>query len=109
MPGSIFLILGRRQRSTLFPYTTLFRSIGILLAIAIPNFVKARETSRAKSCIANLKQIDAAKEQWAMDNKAAATATNTKDRKSTRLNSSHQNTPYAASCCTNKIGAMGTN
>ncbi|MDH7482041.1 MAG: prepilin-type N-terminal cleavage/methylation domain-containing protein [Armatimonadota bacterium] len=43
--------------------------IGILLAIAVPNFIKARETSRAKSCIANLKQIDAAKEQWAMDNK----------------------------------------
>lgn len=42
--------------------------IGILLAIAVPNFVKARESSRAKSCVANLKQIDAAKEQWAMDN-----------------------------------------
>ena len=45
--------------------------IGILLAIAVPNFVKARETSRAKSCVANLKQIDSAKEQWAMDTKAA--------------------------------------
>jgi prepilin-type N-terminal cleavage/methylation domain-containing protein len=43
--------------------------IGILLAIAVPNFVKARETSRTKSCISNLKQLDAAKEQWAMDNK----------------------------------------
>jgi prepilin-type N-terminal cleavage/methylation domain-containing protein len=42
--------------------------IGILLAIAVPNFVSARETSRKKSCIANLKQIDSAKEQWAMDN-----------------------------------------
>src|SRR3954464_11509234 len=42
--------------------------IGILLAIAVPNFIKARETSRAKSCVANLKQIDGAKEQWAMDN-----------------------------------------
>ena len=45
--------------------------IGILLAIAVPNFVKARETSRAKACMANLKQIDSAKEQWAMDTKAA--------------------------------------
>jgi len=45
--------------------------IGILLAIAVPNFVKARESSRAKSCVANLKQIDAAKEQWAMDNNKA--------------------------------------
>ncbi len=48
--------------------------IGILLAIAVPNFIKARETSRAKACVSNLKQIDAAKEQWAMDNKAAAGA-----------------------------------
>ena len=42
--------------------------IGILLAIAVPNFIRARESSRAKSCVANLKQIDSAKEQWAMDN-----------------------------------------
>ena len=47
--------------------------IGILLAIAVPNFVRARESSRAKSCIANLKQIDSAKQQWAMDNKKTGT------------------------------------
>src|SRR5688572_11854846 len=51
--------------------------IGILLAIAVPNFIKARESSRAKSCVANLKQIESAKEQWAMDTKAAPTATPT--------------------------------
>ncbi len=45
--------------------------IGILLAIAVPNFVKARERSRTKTCIGNLKQIDSAKEQWAMENKKA--------------------------------------
>ena len=45
--------------------------IGILLAIAVPNFIRAREQSRAKSCSANLKQIDSAKQQWAMDNKIA--------------------------------------
>ncbi len=43
--------------------------IGILMAIAVPNFVKARDSSRTNSCIANLKQTDSAKEQWAMDNK----------------------------------------
>jgi len=43
--------------------------IGILLAIAVPNFVRARDSSRTQSCIANLRQIDSAKEQWAMDNK----------------------------------------
>ena len=47
--------------------------IGILLAIAIPNFVAARESSRAKACIGNLKQIDSAKQQSAMDNKLSGT------------------------------------
>jgi len=41
--------------------------IGILLAIAVPNFVKARETSRTKTCVANLRQIEAAKEQACME------------------------------------------
>ena len=51
--------------------------IGILLAIAVPNFINARETSRAKSCVGNLKQIDSAKQQAIMDNKLneASTAT----------------------------------
>jgi prepilin-type N-terminal cleavage/methylation domain-containing protein len=49
--------------------------IGILLAIAIPNFVAARETSRAKACVGNLKQIDSAKQQSAMDNKLSGTDT----------------------------------
>ena len=46
--------------------------IGILLAIAIPNFVGAREASRAKACIGNLKQIDSATQQWCMDKKISA-------------------------------------
>ena len=49
--------------------------IGILMAIAIPNFIQARDTSRRNSCVANLKQIDSAKEQWAMANHAASGAT----------------------------------
>src|SRR3972149_5915336 len=51
--------------------------IAILLAIAIPNFLRARESSRAKSCQGNLRQVETAKEQWAMDNKKAATDTAT--------------------------------
>lgn len=43
--------------------------IGLLAAIAIPNFVKARTTAQRNACIANLKQIDGAKEQWALDKK----------------------------------------
>ena len=40
--------------------------IGMLAAIAIPNFVKARTTSQQNTCINNLRMIDSAKEQWAM-------------------------------------------
>ena len=46
--------------------------IGILLAIAIPNFVAARESSRAKACVGNLKQIDSATQQYCMDKKLNA-------------------------------------
>ncbi len=49
--------------------------IGLLAAIAIPNFVKARATAQKNSCIANLKQIDGAVQQWALENKKAATDT----------------------------------
>ena len=48
--------------------------IGILLSIAIPNFVKTRETTRTKSCVENLTKIQGAKEMWAMDNNKGATA-----------------------------------
>lgn len=51
--------------------------IGILLAIAVPNFVKARQNSRVQTVVSNLKQIESAKDQWAMDTGAVATATPT--------------------------------
>ena len=40
--------------------------IGLLAAIAIPSFVKARNQAQTNACINNLRQIDAAKEQWAL-------------------------------------------
>jgi prepilin-type N-terminal cleavage/methylation domain-containing protein len=43
--------------------------IGLLAAIAIPNFVKARQTAQRNACIRNLQQIDGAKEQWALETK----------------------------------------
>ncbi len=49
--------------------------IGLLAAIAIPNFVKARTTAQKNSCIANLKQIDGAIQQWALENKKATADT----------------------------------
>ena len=45
--------------------------IGLLAAIAVPNFVQARTTSRRNACINNLRIIAAAKDQSAMDNNKA--------------------------------------
>jgi len=48
--------------------------IGLLAAIAIPNFVKARTQSQTNACINNLRQIDGAKQQWALETKQTANA-----------------------------------
>lgn len=45
--------------------------IGLLAAIAIPSFVKARNTARANACVNNLRQIDSAKEQLALETNLA--------------------------------------
>ena len=47
--------------------------IGLLAAIAIPNFVKARTASQKNACIANLKQMDGAKATWALEQKKTNT------------------------------------
>ena len=64
-------LVRKRRGFTLIEIMIVVLIISVLLAIAIPNFMRARETSRAKSCCSNLRQIETAKEQWAMDNKAA--------------------------------------
>ena len=48
--------------------------IGLLAAIAIPNLVHARTSSQQNACINNLRQVDGAKQNWALDNKVAPTA-----------------------------------
>ena len=64
-----------RRGFTLLEIMIVIMVIGVLMAIALPNFVLARRTSHTKACIANLKEIDAAKEQWAMDNNQPGLAT----------------------------------
>jgi prepilin-type N-terminal cleavage/methylation domain-containing protein len=48
--------------------------IGLLAAIAIPNFVKARATTQANACINNLRQIDAAANEFALEQRKATGA-----------------------------------
>ena len=42
--------------------------IGLMAAIAIPNFVKARETAQRSACQANLRNINAGKDVWVLEN-----------------------------------------
>jgi prepilin-type N-terminal cleavage/methylation domain-containing protein len=45
--------------------------IGLLASIAFPNYTLARNNTRTRLCVNNLRLIYSAKEQWAMDNSAA--------------------------------------
>jgi general secretion pathway protein G len=64
----------RKAGFTLVEIMIVVAIIGLLAAIAIPNFVKARTTSQQNACINNLRQFDGAAQQWALETKQSATA-----------------------------------
>jgi prepilin-type N-terminal cleavage/methylation domain-containing protein len=65
--------MNRKAGFTLVEIMIVVAIIGLLAAIAIPNFVKARTTAQQNACINNLRQIDGAKQQWAIEMKKAPT------------------------------------
>ena len=68
------ITLNQTKGFTLVEIMIVVAIIGLLAAIAIPNFVKARTTAQTNACIANLKQIQGAVEQWALETKKAGSS-----------------------------------
>ena len=67
-----------KQGFTLIEIMIVVAIIGLLATIAIPNFVKARQKAQAAACINNMRQIEAAKNEWALEvNKTTGDAIDT--------------------------------
>src|SRR5207249_10512988 len=92
---SLFLLIRRHPRSTLFPYTTLFRSVhehdrGRAIALAVCRFEVAPGP------------FDLKRNPHLAPRTDALLHLDDLDRKSTRLNSSHVSTSYAVFCLKKK-------
>ncbi|MEI8345085.1 MAG: type II secretion system protein [Candidatus Omnitrophota bacterium] len=70
------MVIRRNSKGfTLVEIMIVIAIIGLLAAIAVPNFVQARTQARKSTCINNLRLIDAAEEQYALENNKDSTVT----------------------------------
>src|SRR3712207_7206650 len=101
-------MIRRPPRSTLFPYTTLFRSIPSLLAqarellIAVPASLaigsRWQDTTVVGTCRGEIPVTMRAVREYLVEGPDSLASAPAIDRKSTRLNSSHANISYAVFC-----------
>src|SRR5256885_10738962 len=95
-------MIRRPPRSTLFPYTTLFRSTHVRRGSEPPPRAVSGRESRLDSAVDRVTRPPAAQDRAARVGRAAR-ARGARDRKSTRLNSSHLVISYAVFCLKKKI------
>jgi prepilin-type N-terminal cleavage/methylation domain-containing protein len=76
MKGKVSMKIRKSNRAgfTLVEIMIVVALIGLLATIATPTWVRARTTSQANTCINNLRQIEGAKQQWALETKQATNA-----------------------------------
>src|SRR5207253_6614074 len=105
----LFLLISRPPRSTLFPYTTLFRSKSSRLQCKGEIVVQSRQLGlrRGRAQPGDTRAPKAAdfiesQHEGARADHAGETAQRVEDRKSTRLNSSHVAISYAVFCLKKK-------
>jgi len=98
----------KKKYFTLVEIMIVVAIIGLLAAIAIPSFIQARNTARTNACISNLKQIDAAKEQWALQNNKTSSDTPNWDDLVTAYIKSTPTCPAGGEYSINAIGTDPT-
>lgn len=94
-----------RKGFTLVEIMIVVAIIGMLAAIAIPSFMKARSTSQKNACINNLRQIEASKEQWALETRQGQGITVV----TTEVDTYMKRAPACPSGGTYDYGVVGTN
>src|SRR3712207_8074225 len=96
-------MIRRPPRSTLFPYTTLFRSLVARPGPSMPELICIELAELAAPLPDRfIGHADATSEQELFHVAVAETKTEVQDRKSTRLNSSYANISYAVFCLKKK-------
>src|SRR5690349_22211051 len=101
MPGLFFSVIRRQLVSTLFPYTTLFRSRAGTMTFCVPVPSSGSYGIAVRHDLDGDGETDLSSDGGGMSNNPSINIFNL-DRKSTRLNSSHVEISYAVFCLKKK-------